>query len=236
MKRGNIELLAYTPNPEIVVAQAASLCYSKEGLKREIDLDSARKLIRRIPQKHGSMLEHISYTFFIEGISRACSHELVRHRHASFSQRSQRYVNEQEAEMILPEKVLAYLRKSPKELSDSFLELYKKTLRIYEDHGISGQEANQDARYFLPNAAETKLIMSMNARSIQNFLNQRMCYRAQDEIRNLAYKMFELVYPTAPSIFENSGPDCISIGCQEGKMSCGKSKEVKEKIGRIKND
>jgi len=232
-----VELRRYTPNPEIAVAEAADLCYSKEGLKRDISLEEARKMIRRIPKKHKSILEQADYTFYIQGISRACSHQLVRHRIASPAQRSQRYIDERESNHFLPERFVdimgeEWIQEKLKENKG----VYQEILQKYAQRGITGEKANEEARYFLYTSIETKLILKLNASSLLNLLNVRMCNRSQKEVRDVAWKMFSLVYPTAPSIFEKAGPDCAYATCQEEKRSCGLVEEVKRKLDKIKEE
>ncbi len=215
-----VKLIRYTPDPERLVAVAARLCYSPVGvedLDEKLDIESARKLVRFVIKSgHHSTTEHIYFSFGIEGISRALSHQLVRHRIASFNQQSQRYVKFiDNYEYILPDSI-----KNNKKLSDRFSELVADTHKFYEDMVNEGIEA-EDARYILPNASETKMIVTMNARELMHFFTVRCCNRAQTEIRELATIMLKEVKKVAPSVFENSGPDCLRMSCPEGKYSCG---------------
>jgi len=215
-----VKLLKYTQEPELAVAQAARLCYYKSdisSLQDELSISKARKLIKKVVSMgHTSVLEHAVFTFGIEDISRVLSHQLVRHRIASFSQQSQRYVEYDNIEYHIPEKIkrdeLALSKY--KEHLKSVQELY----RYYVDSGIPAE----DARYILPNAVTTKVITTFNARSLLNFFLLRCCSRAQSEIRVVAREMLKLVKVVAPSIFKNAGPSCIADGkCQEGKKGCG---------------
>lgn len=215
-----VKLIRYTPDPERLVAVAARLCYSPVGvedLDEKLDIESARKLVRFVIKSgHHSTTEHIYFSFGIEGISRALSHQLVRHRIASFNQQSQRYVKFiDNYEYILPDSI-----KNNKKLSDRFSELVADTHKFYEDMVNEGIEA-EDARYILPNASETKMIVTMNARELMHFFTVRCCNRAQTEIRELATIMLKEVKKVAPSVFENSGPNCLRMSCPEGKYSCG---------------
>jgi thymidylate synthase (FAD) len=215
-----VKLIRYTPDPERLVAIAARLCYSPVGvedLDEKLDIESARKLVRFVIKSgHHSTTEHIYFSFGIEGISRALSHQLVRHRIASFNQQSQRYVKFiDNYEYIMPDSI-----KNNKKLSDRFSELVADTHKFYEDMVNEGIEA-EDARYILPNASETKMIVTMNARELMHFFTVRCCNRAQTEIRELATIMLKEVKKVAPSVFENSGPDCLRMSCPEGKYSCG---------------
>lgn len=252
-----VTLLAYTKpvdsdNPERVVAAAAKLCYSKSSPSTLLDgLDNQKTeefLSRLSNYGHFSPTEHISFTFGIEGISRACSHQIVRHRIASYSQQSQRYVDLSSAEAIhfvVPEDILdneellgQYVDNIKEEFAfyqtaiDKFHEKYKK--EIYGDREITKKQDNaihkkalEDARFLLPNACETKLVMTMNARSLFNFFSERCCERAQWEIREVANQMLEIVSSIAPTLFENAGAPCISGKCPEGAMSCGHPKTKK---------
>lgn len=235
-------LLSHTEILEPLVAMAAKLCYSPADLLRLLEKTSSqdqKNFINRLMSSgHQSPLEHISFTFGIEGISRACSHQLVRHRIASFSQQSQRYVSEasksvdQIFDFIVPQSI--------KELGLSDVEEFKRQMRMIQsfyDHwltrlaqalGKEGEKANEDARFVLPNAAETKIMVTMNARELLHFFMVRCCNRAQWEIRALAKEMLKLVLTEAPTIFWQAGPACRRGSCPEGKMTCGQVALVKE--------
>jgi len=242
-------------NPERIVAAAAKLCYSKSSpstLLQGLDDEKTEEFLSRLSNYgHFSPTEHIYFNFGIEGISRACSHQIVRHRIASYSQQSQRYVDLSSAEAIgfvVPEDILddeelleKYMDNIKEEFKfyqaaiDTFEEKYKKEL--YGDEEITKKQATaihkkalEDARYLLPNACETKLFMTINARSLFNFFNERCCERAQWEIRDVANQMLDLVSSVAPTIFENAGAPCISGKCPEGAMTCGHPKT--KKIGK----
>ena len=231
-------LLRHTPNPEETVAMAAKLCYSPsdiESLKNKIETKDQKAFVERLMNMgHMSPIEHPSFTFAIEGISRACSHQLVRHRLASYSQQSQRYVSEESGfDYIIPETI-----KKDKELTRVFISFMKDAQKTYNaivqklnENDIKGEAANQDARFVLPNAAETKIIVTMNARELQHFFRQRCCNRAQWEIRAMAEKMLKLVKKISPVIFQRSGPPCLYAPCPEGEYTCGKIKEVRKKYG-----
>lgn len=226
-----VKLIAYTPDPERAVALAARMCYSNRGidsLEEGMDPKEARRMVEMLTSiGHFSPTEHASFTFAIEGISRACSHQLVRHRIASYSQKSQRYVNEAGFEYIVPPSIA----ENPEALKifteqmDSIKETYKK---------LSELVPREDARFVLPNAAETKLIATFNARSLENFFRQRLCLRAQWEIRELAEKMLEEVRKVAPNLFARVGPSCEVEGiCWEGDKSCGRCEDVRERVTTI---
>jgi len=229
-------LLAGTPNPEEVIAMAAKLCYSPsdiEGLKEKIRAKEQKAFVEKLVSiGHMSPVEHVSFTFGIEGISRACSHQLVRHRVASYSQQSQRYVRETEFDYVIPETI-----KADKALTTKFKsqmkaaqKAYDEAIRALGEKGITGENASQDARFLLPNAAETKIVVTMNARELLHFFRVRCCNRAQWEIRAMATEMLKLVIEAAPVLFKDAGPGCVKGKCPEGKMTCGKSAEVRKKF------
>lgn len=215
------KLVRYTPDPERTVAMSARLCYSPIGaaqLEEKITDEQAAKLVRKlVSMGHFSTLEHVTFTFAIEGVSRVLTHQLVRHRIASYSQQSQRYVKEHDFETIVPPSIA----KNP-ETKAKFDKLMLKIQDMYNEFIDEGILA-EDARYILPNAAETKIVCTFNARSLLNFFSLRCCTRAQWEIRALANEMLRQVKEVAPVIFENAGPTCVSEGvCHEGAMSCGR--------------
>ncbi len=222
-----VELIAYTPEPEATAAAAARLCYSAKGaadLKQGLNREEITKLINKlISMGHLSPMEHVSFTFAIEGVSRALSHQLVRHRIASYSQNSQRYVDENNFAYIMPPSIAAEpeAAKLFKQLMADLQEGYRK---------LSQMVPREDARYILPNAAETKLVCTMNVRSLYNFFRMRCCRRAQWEIRELAQRMREEVRAVAPALFALAGPSCESEGiCWEGDFSCGRAREVRSR-------
>lgn len=215
-----VELLYHTPDPERAVATAARLCYAPVGaaeLMESLSEERIHKVLSTILESgHLSTLEHASYTFAIDGVSRALTHQLVRHRLASFNQQSQRYVRFTDGlETIKPASIA-----ENDEANRLFDEMIAKTVEAYEAFLEAGIPA-EDARYILPNAAETKIVVTMNIRELLHFFELRCCNRAQWEIRELAWKMLEKVRPTAPFIFAEAGPGCLRGGCPEGKMTCG---------------
>jgi thymidylate synthase (FAD) len=238
--RLKVILLEHTPNPEAVVAMAAKLCYSPsdiESLKEKTAAKDQKQFVEKLMEiGHMSPIEHASFTFAVEGISRACSHQLVRHRLASYSQQSQRYVSEEAGfDFIIPPSI-----KKDGELARYFRDFMNKAQEAYShivsrlnEKGLKGEEANQDARFILPNACETKIIITMNARELLHFFKQRCCNRAQWEIRSMAINMLRLVSRTAPAIFRNAGPGCLKGKCPEGDYTCGKMKEVREFFRKV---
>lgn len=216
----NVELLYHTPNPERAIATAARLCYAPVGASELMETMSEERvhsvLSTIMGGGHFSTLEHASYTFAIEGVSRALTHQLVRHRLASFNQQSQRYVKfKDEVPVIVPDTVSAQ-----PETQAVFDEAIAACVEAYGKLVEAGIPA-EDARYLLPNAAETKIVVTMNVRELLHFFEVRCCNRAQWEIRELAHKMLELVKPTAPFVFMDAGAPCVRGVCTEGKMTCG---------------
>lgn len=229
----NVTLLNFTPEPEKTIVLAAKLCYSDSNigeLENKVKGLSYDKFLGKILNMgHLSVLEHASFTFGIEGISRATSHQLVRHRLASYSQQSQRYVAfKREFEYVAPPSIA-----SNTEAKKDFAKIIKSSHKVYKkliDLGIP----QEDARYVLPNAAATKIIVTMNARELLHFFHLRCCERAQWEIRDMAAMMLKLVREKAPIIFGKAGPGCVSKGrCTEGEMTCGRPNEIREKFRKL---
>lgn len=259
-----VTLLSYTPEPEKVVAMAAKLCYSHsdiDNISAGLNEEKISSFIKMLSDLgHESPIEHVSFTFGIEGISRACSHQLVRHRIASYSQQSQRYVDGKNFDFVVPpeikrnEKALQIYNESIEKQMQTYESIKNELLIGYindfckgkingtnaeiiekfrvknkQQFSIFDKKANEDARFILPNASTTKIICTFNVRSLQNFFRHRCCNRAQWEIREVAEKMLLECLRIAPNLFKNSGPSCLSGKCPEGKLSCGKQKEIKEK-------
>jgi thymidylate synthase (FAD) len=221
-----VSLLRQTADPEGAVALAARLCYSPAGigdLERGATPQKSAALVRRIlGLGHHSVLEHASFTFGIEGISRAASHQLVRHRIASYSQQSQRYVAAEEGfPFVVPPAVGAR-----PELLREFRAAMRAAGRSYRRLLEAGVAA-EDARFVLPNAAETRIIVTMNARELRHFCAVRCCRRAQWEIRRLAERMLGLARDAAPVLFEGCGPACVTGPCPEKAMACGLLTQVR---------
>jgi thymidylate synthase (FAD) len=236
-----VKLIEYTPNPERVIAAASKLCYSAVGIdeiEKKLDNESVEKFLNMlISYGHESPIEHVCFTFAAEGISRSLTHQLVRHRIASYSQQSQRYVKLEQFEYIIPpeieedmdtKKIFVNAMENSQNAYNQLVDVLKKR---YINGGIecivAEKKAIEDARYVFPNACETKVIFTMNARSLMNFFKHRCCNRAQWEIRNLADEMLKQVKEVAPILFQSSGPSCIKGICPEGRMTCGKIEEVR---------
>lgn len=217
----NVKLLSYTPEPEKVVALAAKLCYSEVSpveLYQNITDDQIKNLIGIVTKNgHLSTLEHATFTFLVSEISRACTHQLVRHRMASYNQQSQRYVkfSDETSKNVVPNSI-----NENEKAAEMFNDAMHSCNQIYSnllDLGIPAE----DARYVLPNSFESNIIVTMNARELTHFFSVRCCNRSQWEIRGLAWQMLNIVREIAPNIFKNAGPSCIRNGCSEGSMSCG---------------
>ncbi len=246
----SVKLIQHTPEPEKVIAAAAKLCYSHTGaadLMDDLTPEKVENFLNRLTSfGHSSPVEHASFTFAIEGVSRALTHQLVRHRLASFSQQSQRYVSEGQFDYVVPYEIAAipeakeeYLRAmenaqhSYDVIAEKLIEKHKADLLA---EGKSEKEAAyaaekmgiEDARFVLPNGCETKIVVTMNARELLHFFEVRCCMRAQWEIRACAVQMLSEVKKVAPILFKNAGPACVSGPCPEGAMSCGKATDVRE--------
>ena len=224
----NVVLLAHTPEPDALVAAAARICYkdvtASELLQGEEKNLSKNLIAELFKSGHLSTFEHVSFTFGIDGLSRVASHQLVRHRLASFSQQSQRYVkmsHDPEA-VVIPNTI-----KNNSEALKIFNDAVENSQKAYADLinlGIS----KEDARFILPHGHSTRLVMTMNARELHHFFNLRLCRRAQWEIQELARKMLILCREKAPILFEKAGPACIFGNCNEARF-CGKPyKDMKD--------
>ena len=227
VEKMRVDLIQYTPDPEKVVAAAARLCYSASPvpeLLERLDDEVAASFVRKLRQMgHLSTFEHVSFQFSIDGVSRALSHQLVRHRIASYSQRSQRYVKETGFEFVIPPSV----KQNPEAL-ERFKTVMARLQESYQE--LLSSVPAEDARYVLPNACTTSLMATFNARSLLNFFEHRTCSRAQWEIRSLAEKMLKLVRVVAPNLFSEAGPTCLTQGvCHQGTYSCGRLKTLEGK-------
>ena len=227
----HVILIEYTPDPERVVASAGRLCYSSAEIDDLLESVSAKdqtkylNMLRRLG--HLSTFEHVSFTFGIEGVSRALLAQITRHRIASFSVQSQRYVGqsgEHGFDYVVPERVRAlggeYVQRYAQQMAQ-LDEWYRGWLELVGDDG------KEDARFVLPNAAATRMVVTMNARELTHFFTLRCCNRAQWEIREVAWQMLKLVHDVAPALFDECGPGCLRGACPEGKMSCGRASEVR---------
>lgn len=214
-----VVLLNYTKNPDQVCAAAAQSCYSEKGASELFEKttdERAKKMIKKVVgMGHLSVVEHAYFTFSVEGVSRALTHQLVRHRIASYSQQSQRYVDMDKAEYVIPPSIQG---------DDEAKKLYKKAMddawKSYRE--LAKKADKEDARYVLPNACHTNITVTMNARELWHFFSLRCCRRAQWEIRMMAWKMLSEARKAAPILFDNAGPGCFRGPCPEGEYACGK--------------
>ncbi len=223
-----VKLICNTPEPERTVAMSARLCYSAVGAEQLVEKmspEQVAKLVDKIVEMgHLSTFEHASFTFAVEGVSRVLTHQLVRHRIASYSQQSQRYVKEHDFEYIVPPSVAANPQAAAK-----FAAVMDQIRVAYDELAALGVH-QEDARYVLANATETKIVVTMNARSLLHFFELRCCTRAQWEIRRLAEAMLAEVRKVAPHLFSKAGPTCVTQGiCGEGDLSCGRLAAMQKK-------
>lgn len=227
-----VKLISYPEEAELIAKMAGLICYSGEKVFEEIKEKASIKpdeyLAAIVKSGHLSIIEHNVFVFYVSGLSRVTSHQLVRKRIASFSQQSQRYVNAENFDYITPEKI------KNSDFHKDYTRIVKETHELYQkmvDNGIN----KEDARYILPNATSTQMIVSMNAHALIDLLVRRLCIRSQWEIQELAERMLEEVTKVAPTIFRNLGAFCDFYGyCPENSHSCGKSPtidELREKAG-----
>ncbi len=233
-----VSLLQHTPGPDRAVAAAGRLCYapiSAADLHEEMSADDVGRMVRiLVGSGHHSALEHASFTFAIDGISRACSHQLVRHRLASYNQQSQRYVRFGGGDdFVVPPNIDAVpeARAVFVEAMEQARSAYERLVAIGLEQGYANETVQEDARFVLPNAAETKIVVTMNARELRHFFRVRCCRRAQWEINRLAWAMRFLAAEVAPALFEKTGPGCVTDACPEGKMTCGTEYSEEEILG-----
>ncbi|MBQ8688032.1 MAG: FAD-dependent thymidylate synthase [Ruminococcus sp.] len=254
----NVTLITHTPLPEKTVAAAAKLCYSDSGvdtLMENMSEERAEQFVDMLAGfGHESPVEHVTFTFGIEGVSRSLLAQITRHRIASFSVQSQRYVKMNHFEFITPPAIAedaeaaAIYQKSMDDAIKAYHDLADRLQARYIpqllEQGLSEKAAKskaekmaiEDARFVLPNACETKMVMTMNVRSLRNFFRLRCCSRAQWEIRAVATEMLRLCCKAAPALFRTAGPSCCCGSCTEGKMSCGKAKEVRERFEVMRSE
>lgn len=250
-----VTLITHTPDPEMTIASAARLCYSPATIaqvQEKLTPEKAGEFVEMLAGLgHQSPIEHAVFTFGIEGVSRALLAQITRHRIASFSVQSQRYVTENHFSFVVPPEIAA-IPEAADEFQRAMAEdqahyerladlLRQKHRAAFEAEGMTPEAAAraaekraiEDARFVLPNACTTKMIMTMNVRSLRNFFRLRCCNRAQWEIRSLATEMLRLCREAAPHLFEKSGPPCLYGACPEGKMSCGKAAEVRARFAAL---
>jgi thymidylate synthase (FAD) len=223
-----------TPDALALLYAACRQCYSAhaaadimDAARAAAETDKQVAFVRAVVASgHESPLEHVSFSFGVEGVSRALTHQLVRHRIASYSQQSQRYVNAEHFDYIEPPSIAAdpeahavFVR-----IMEEVRAAYSRLLACARRRGVSGEQANQDARFILPQATETKIVVTMNCRQLLHFFRERCCTRAQWEIRSLAGRMLDVCRRELPAVFENAGAKCEQLGyCPEGeKFTCSR--------------
>ena len=253
-----VELLAYTPDGDKLVAAAAKLCYAQSDIDSLLENLTPEKteafLDKLMGLGHESPVEHASFTFGIEGVSRTLLAQLTRHRLASFSVQSQRYVSKSGFSYITPPEIadtpealelyLAAMQRNAEDydaIRNILIEKHKKTF-LAEGKSeavaktMAEKKANEDARFVLPGSCDTRIIMTMNTRSLYNFFKLRCCNRAQWEIREMAWLMLKEVKKVSPLLFRTAGPACVKGGCPEGAMTCGKAKEIRAMYAQLDNE
>lgn len=236
-KELKVILIRHTLSPEETVALGAKLCYSKstvEQLKDRISQkDQSAFIDKLMGMGHESVLEHASFTFGIEGVSRALLAQITRHRLASFSVQSQRYVGyEQGFGYIIPPRIQELGEDAVQEFARQ-MNTIEEWYRDWQARLGNGEKSNEDARFVLPNACETRMILTMNVRELRHFFALRMCERAQWEIRALATEMHRQCLEAAPALFKDAGPGCLRGKCPEGEKSCGRMNEKREERKRL---
>lgn len=231
--RLQVELLAHTPDALSLIYAAFRQCYHAgfvgdmwpKLLKGEIDRQKQADFVEQVMASgHVSPIEHVSFTFAVQGVSRALTHQLVRHRIASYSQQSQRYVDGSNFDYILPPSIAA-----SEQAKERFVRCIDDIGRAYREikellEGAGHGNAREDARFLLPQAAETRIVLTMNCRSLLNFFEHRCCMRAQWEIRALAEAMLRECRNALPAVFDVAGARCERLGyCPEGeRFTCGR--------------
>ena len=228
-----VALVRHTLSPEEVVALGARLCYSRatvDDLNRRVEANDQAAFCRKIlGMGHDSVLEHASFTFGVEGVSRVLLAQLTRHRLASFSVQSQRYVSyENGFGYVVPPKIAALGEEAQEEYHRQMQQMHEWYVQWQDRLGKSGEGANEDARFVLPGGCETRLMVTMNVRELRHFFSLRMCERSQWEIRALATEMHRLCMEVAPALFADAGPGCLRGACPEGGKTCGRRAQKRE--------
>lgn len=233
-RRQRVLLVSHTPEPQSLVALGARLCYAGGDVDSLLTLVSEKDqqafLSKIMGMGHESVLEHASFTFLAEGVSRVLLAQLTRHRIASFSVQSQRYVSYKDGfGYIVPPAIEALGEEAAEEYRRQMAQMQDWYVDWQERLGSAGEKSNEDARFVLPGACETRILFTMNVRELRHFFALRMCSRAQWEIRAMADSMFEQCCRAAPALFADAGPACLRGKCPEGDKSCGRQAEIKAK-------
>lgn len=228
-----VQLVRHSVEPEALTALGARLCYAGGDIDRllqAIESKDQKAFVEKIMSMgHESVLEHVSFTFLIEGVSRVLLAQLTRHRIASFSVQSQRYVSYASGfGYIVPPAIEHLGSEAVAEYEDQMEQMQRWYEGWQKKLGDAGEKSNEDARFVLPNACETRILLTMNARELRHFFALRMCSRAQWEIRQMANTMFEQCVKVAPAMFGDAGPGCLRGACPEGEKTCGKAREIRE--------
>ena len=245
-----VVLLAHTPNPEEIIAAAGRGCYSVKPSSELMNMNN-KEMKKTLDMIHGSVLEHVSFTFSVEGVSRVLSHQLVRHRIASFSQQSMRYVDVHKLwdHIVIPKTVadvqfeeFCFADTISEQPMTQKIEAYENALHELMLEMDKHKILSEDQRYFVPNGVMTNITLTMNLRELQHFFGLRRCKRAQWEIREMANKMAELIESECPVLTNhiNLGPQCEQTGrCPEHK-GCGRQlitvKEAEESHDAFKGE
>lgn len=232
-----VALIRHTLSPQELCALGARLCYSRANvadLQQRVEAKDQSRFIQSLMEMgHLSVMEHASFTFGVEGVSRVLLAQLTRHRLASFSVQSQRYVSYgQGFGYVVPPRITALGEEAEAEYCRQMDQMHA-WYRQWQERLGQGEGSNEDARFVLPGACETRLLMTMNVRELRHFFSLRMCSRAQWEIRALAAQMHRLCLATAPELFKDAGPACLRGGCDQGAKSCGQMKAVRERRNQL---
>lgn len=233
-----VELVRHTLQMDELIALGARLCYAGgdvDTLSQHISQKDQQAFLRKLlSMGHESVLEHASFTFLIEGVSRVLLAQLTRHRIASFSVQSQRYISYEDGfGYIIPPAICALGQQAIQEYEIQMQQIQEWYKQWQQKLGANGERSNEDARFVLPGACETRIMMTMNVRELRHFFSMRMCRRAQWEIRAMAGDMFTACCSIAPALFENAGPGCLRGHCPEGSKTCGQSIAIQKERSRL---
>lgn len=228
-----VKLVNHTPNPELTVAVAARACIRNldyEAIRAELSHEDVQRILKSLIEKnHHSPLEHASFTFIISGVSRVLTHQLVRHRIASHSQLSQQRTNSSRLQFTTPPEIQQY-----PELAEEYQDIMKRCQELYR-HFVRSGVSKGSARYVLPSAFNTRIVTTINARSLLNLLAQRECEVEDWEFREVALLMHSELMKVAPDIFQSAGPLCVTRDhCPEGEkgLKCSRRQVTAPEIAR----
>jgi len=239
-----VELIRHTADPDAAVALAARLCYAAADFgtlrERVASRDQAEFLRGVLESGHLSTAEHASFTFAVEGVSRSLLAQITRHRIASFSVQSQRYVPMEDGfDYVVPPAIEALGEPALARFHEQMEQMQRWYAQWRHELGGAGEgsceRANEDARFVLPNACATRMLVTMNARELRHFFSLRCCMRAQWEIRALAWEMLRQAHCAAPALFASAGPGCLGGACPEGERSCGRAQAVRRRFAEMQS-